>query len=90
MIVFVIADTDGNDLLYRFATESLPVSPTYKQSGKASRIGGNPYLIYGPDVRLWLPMHTPDSSYSIVVATMSSGSLRVDDEGPDDTDKLGY
>lgn len=88
MLIYVIADAVGNDLYYRFASETMPVSCLYKQPGKASRIGGNPYLIYGPDIKKWLPSNAGE--YSAVVATMASGRLADDGDGPDDTDKAGY
>lgn len=88
MVVYVIADVDGEDLYYRFFSEVHPPSKLFRQPGKATRIGGNPYLIYGPDIKNWLPRDAGE--YAAVVATMTSGRLADDNDGPDDTDKNGY
>lgn len=46
---YVIVDVIENDLLFRVVGD-IGVSEIFTLVGKASRIGGNPYLIYGDTV----------------------------------------
>jgi hypothetical protein len=73
MTVIVIADIDGNDLVFRLAADNCKLSKMFRLRGKAGQINGNPYLVYGKAAARWMGMK--QFTQTLVVATMSSGSL---------------
>lgn len=88
MLVYVIADIDGNDLVYRFAGHTFTTSGLYRQKNKGSSYLGNPGLVYGPDAAAYLLCDKKDLTY--IVAMVKSGQLHElpgESDGPDDADK---
>ena len=45
--VFVLAEVQGNDIIFRFFTENTCCSVEQRLPGQKWDIGGNPYSIYG-------------------------------------------
>ena len=74
MTIIVIADVDGNDLVFRLAANNCTLSKMFRLKGQADRIGGNPYLVYGKAAARWMGMKSLGDQ-TLVVATMSSGNL---------------
>ena len=70
---FVIADTDGLDLLFRVADTVAGVSPVYRLQGKADKMSGNPYLVYGDKAAEWTGLKKYD--LHLVVAHVRSGQM---------------
>lgn len=73
MTIIVIADIDGNDLVFRLAADNCTLSKLFRLKGKAQQINSNPYLVYGKAAARWMGMKQYKAD--LVVASMSSGKL---------------
>lgn len=70
--IYVIADTNNNDLVFRLIGEE-KISNLYTLSNKAHVINFNPYLVYGYAIEEFIGIRKYDCT--IVVSQVTSGRL---------------
>ncbi len=71
--LLIIADTDGNDLVFQIASPSKGLSEMYRAAGQAQSIAGNPYIVYGKEAKAFMGKHWGE--FSLIVAHVRSGQL---------------